>query len=123
MDVPPALTFDDRFHVLTRLVEIASVLDDLSTQRPHRRVLVRIVPHRNDNAAGDAKCAAGERNRLTVVARTRRDHASAPFIVRELRDEVQATANLERAGWIVVLVFHPHGRPDPLVEQRVTQER
>jgi hypothetical protein len=60
---------------------------------------------------------------LPVVARARGNHALLPFPVSELADEIQTTSNLERPGGIVVLVLDPDPAADPLIEQRVVQQR
>src|SRR5438552_1084815 len=86
---------------LAGLVEIPAELDDLRAERAHGAVLLRIVPGRHDDRAGDIFTLTRERNRLTVVAGGRRDDAS-PVDGGQARHEVEAAADLERAGGVVV---------------------
>jgi hypothetical protein len=65
---------------------------------------------------------AGKRQRLPVVPGAGGNDALPPLIRAELANEIQATANLERAGRVVVLVLDPDAAPDPLIEQRVMQQ-
>ena len=58
-----------------------------------------------------------------MIPRTRGNHPTLTLALGELCDQIQAAANLEGAGRVVVLVFDPDATPDPLVEQRVVQER
>src|SRR5262245_21079740 len=89
---------------LARLVEVAAELDQLGAIRAHRRVLLRVVAERHDDRAGNAFALTGERDRLAVIAGGRGDH-TAPFVGAETRDQVDAAADLERPGRVVVLVF------------------
>src|SRR5204863_5458440 len=93
-----------RFDALTRLVEIATELDDLGAERAHRGVLFRIVADRNDDRARHTFTLTCERDRLAMIPRARRDDA-APLVGRQSRDQVQATADLECAGGIVILML------------------
>lgn len=58
-----------------------------------------------------------------MVAGACGDHATPALTIIELRDQVQSTSNLERACRVVVLVLHQHTAADPLVEERVVQQR
>jgi hypothetical protein len=66
---------------------------------------------------------ARQGQRLAVIPRARGDDAAATLVGRHLGHEVEATADLEGAGWIVVLVLDPRRPSHPLVEERVPQER
>ena len=59
----------------------------------------------------------GEGDRLAVVPGRGGDHAAAPLVVGELRDEVDAAAHLEVADRLVVLVLDPDLGADQLVER------
>src|SRR5262249_52926361 len=83
----------------------------------------RVVPDRNEDPTGNAMETACERNGLAVVPGARTHDASTAFVGRQLRNQVQSPANLERAGGIVIFVLHPCRAAQPLVEQRVAQER
>ena len=113
VDVAPSLVFDHLLDPDARLVVVAPVLDHFRAVRAHRRVLVGIVADGHDDAAADAVHAAGERDRLAVIAGAGADDAAAAILGRELREQVQAAANLERAGWIVILVLDPRLAPEP----------
>ena len=117
--VAPALARGQRLDVLARLVEVASVLEHFGAERAHRGGLVGVVADRHDDAAANAVETAGQRDGLTVIAGARADDAAPLLLVAHLRDEIQAAANLERAGRIVVLVLDPRRAADPLVEQRM----
>ena len=119
MHVAPAFPRRQIFNPFARLVEVATLLDDLRTEHANRRNLVGIGAHRHDDAAADAMKLAGQSQRLPVVSGARRDHASLAFLVAELTHQVETAANLEGTGRVVVLVLDQHAAPDPFIEQRV----
>ena len=106
--------------VLARLVEVPSMLDDRRAERSHRGVLVGVVAQGNHDRARHAFEPARERDRLAVIAGRRGNHAAA-LVGRQVGDEVQPAANLERAGRIVVLVLDEQAQPGLRVEERVRQ--
>jgi predicted homoserine dehydrogenase-like protein len=59
-----------------RGLEVVAVLDHLSTEAAHRRVLVRAVAVRHDDRHPDAGGSAGERQALPMVSAGRGDHPS-----------------------------------------------
>jgi hypothetical protein len=58
-----------------------------------------------------------------VVAGRRGDHAAFALLGAQLRDEVDATAHLERADRLVVLVLDVDLGPEQVVERRVAVQR
>ena len=66
---------------------------------------------------------AGERDRLAVVAGARGDDARGGSSRLQRSDQVQAAANLERAGRVVVLVLDVHVGVERVGEQRMRQQR
>ena len=72
---------------------------------------------------GHALAPAGERDRLTVVAGRRRDHAAALARATRLADQIDAAAHLERAGRVVVLVLDEDVETRLGIEQRVRHQR
>ena len=64
-----------------------------------------------------------ERDRLAMIAGAGADHAVPPFVRRQLRHEVQATSNLERAGGVVIFVLHPDVSAQPVSQECVPEER
>src|SRR5438552_16098655 len=123
MDVAPPFGRDQRLDAQPGLVVVAPVFDDLGAIRTHGGVLVRVVSYGNEDAALHAVHAARKRNRLAVIAGAGADDAAAPLLGRQLREKVQSAADLERAGWIVVLVLDPRLAAKPLVQQRMPQQR
>ena len=109
--------------VLARLVEVASVRDDLRSERLHRRELHRIhaLGHADDRA--HAEEPRGIRDRLAVIAGRGRDHPSGALVAGELSHEVDAATHLERPDRQVVLVLHPHVGVDDVAEGTVGVER
>jgi hypothetical protein len=83
------------------------VLDQLGAERAHRGELDRVRVLRHADRARDAEERARVGDRLAVVARRGRDQAAPPLLLAELRDEVDAAANLEGADRLVVLVLDP----------------
>src|SRR4051795_10395420 len=108
--------------LLARFVEVAAALDQLGAIGTHRGVLLGVIAERHDNRARYALALTRERDRLPVVARGRGDHAAA-LVGAKARDQVRATAHLERAGGIVVLVLHPDVEPGLERQQRMAQQR
>ncbi len=108
VDVAVAVLGSELRAVLARLVEVASVRDDLRAERLHRRELHRIhaLGHADDRA--HAEQPRGVRDRLAVIAGRGRDHPSAALVAGELSHEVDAATHLERPDRQVVLVLHPH---------------
>jgi hypothetical protein len=121
--VPPPLNLDDALDFLARLVKVASVLDDVGCHRAHRGIFLRVVAARHVHRACDALALTGERDRLSVVAGARRDHAPAPLVSRQRRDEIEAAADLERARRVVVFVLDENVAAERVGEQRMPQER
>jgi hypothetical protein len=58
-----------------------------------------------------------------MIAGARTDDPSAALIGRELREQIQSTANLEGPGGIVVLVLDPRLAAKPLLQERMPQQR
>ena len=104
-------------------VEVLPVLDQLGAERPHRSELDRIGVLGDADPGGDPEEPRGVRDRLPVVAGRRRDQPAPPLLLAELRHEVHAAADLERADRLVVLVLHPDLGAEQLVETRVRIER
>ena len=72
---------------------------------------------------GHAGTLRRERNRLAVIAGAGGDDASRALVIRERRNKVEAAANLERAGRIVVLVFDVNVEPGFGGKQRMPHQR
>ena len=123
MHVAPALARGHLLHVLPRIVEVVPVLEDLRTERAHGGVLVRIVANRHDDAAPNPVKTARQCDGLTVIPRARADDAALLLLVAQLRDQIQTAADLEGSGRVVILVLDPGGAANPLVEQRMLEER
>jgi hypothetical protein len=64
-----------------------------------------------------------ERQRLAVVSGAGGNDAAAAFRRAELREQVEASTNLERAGWIVVLMLDPRAAAGPVVQHRMIEQR
>ena len=123
VDVPPTFARGEVLDPLARLVEVATLLEDLGTEGAYSRHLVRVRPNGHDDATADAVELTGKRQRLAVVPGAGRNDAALAFTIVELAHQIQAASNLEGACRIVVLVLHQHAATNPLVEQRVVQQR
>ena len=108
---------------LAGVVEILAVLDHRGAEGANRRVLVGIVPSRHGDGARHADALRRERNRLAVIAGAGADDASRALVSRQRGDKVEAAANLERAGRVVVLVFDMNVEPGLGGEQRMPHQR
>src|SRR5262245_39290397 len=117
MDVPPAFACRKLLDAFAGLVEVAPIFDDLCAIGAHRGVLVGVVPDRDQNAALHTMEPAGEGNRLPMISGTGADHPAAPLVGHQLGHQVEATANLERAGGVVVLVLDPRLAAKPVIEK------
>ncbi len=111
--------------VLQRLLEVRAVHDHLGAVRLGGRVLVRRVAlgdhDRDRDAVGAARRTPGSGCGCPGWPRPGRAPGRTSSSSRA--DEVQATAHLERAGGVVVLVLDPGlGAGEPL-EQRPAQRR
>ena len=123
MDVAPPFARDQLLDPHARFVVIAAVLSHFGAVGAHSGVLVRVIPDGNEDSAFHAVHAAREGDRLAVIAGARADDPSAAIIGRELREQIQSTANLEGAGGIVVLVLDPRLAPKPLLQEGMPQQR
>ena len=123
VNVPPPFTRGEILNSFTCLVEVATVFEDLGAKGTYRRHLVRVGANGHDDAAADGVELTRERQRLAVVTGARGDDATLPFAIVELPNQVQSASNLERACRVVVLVLHQHAAADPLIEQRVVEQR
>ncbi|HEY7794295.1 MAG TPA: hypothetical protein VIA10_09840 [Gaiellaceae bacterium] len=123
VDVAVPVLARERLAVLTRLVEVPAVDDQLGAERRHRVQLHRVRVLRDADAGGDAEQPRRVGDGLPVVPRRRRDQAPPALVLRELRHEVHAAAHLERPDGLVVLVLHPHVRVQQPVEPGVREER
>ena len=92
--------------MLLRLVEIAAVLDELGAEAAHRRVLLDRIAVRHHDEDGKPGTAAGERERLAVIAAGRAHDADGvgPRTLEPVGIDEPA-AHLEGAGRRVVLVL------------------
>jgi hypothetical protein len=120
MDVSEAALAVQALHMLARRVEVAPDLEDFGSKCSHRRVLLRIVPLRHDDRAGNSFTLAREGDRLSMIAGRGRDDAP-PVFGAQAADEIQATANLERIRRVVVLVFDVEIEARLFVQQRMAQ--
>ena len=123
MDVAIAVLAGELLALLTGGVEVPPVHDQLRAERAHRGELDRVGVLGDADARADAEQARGEGDRLAVIARRRRDQPAPPLLLAELRHEVDAAADLERADGLVVLVLHPDLGAKELVETRIRIER
>ena len=123
MDVAVAVLARQLLAVLAGLVVVAAVLDELGTERAHRGELDRVRPLGDADARLEAEEARRVGDRLAVVARRGGDQAAAPLLLAQLRDEVDAAANLEGADRLVVLVLDPDLGADELAQRGVAVER
>ena len=123
VDVPPTFARGEVFNPLAGLVEVATLLQDLGTEGTYCRHLVRVRPNGHDDATADGVELTRKGERLAVVAGAGRNDAALAFTIIELPHQVQPASNLEGACRIVVLVLHQHTATNPLVEQRVVQQR
>jgi hypothetical protein len=78
---------------------------------------------RDADPRAHAELARRERHGLTVVSGRGRDQPAGALVVRQLRDEVEAAAHLERARRLVVLVLDPHARAHQRVEPGIAAQR
>jgi hypothetical protein len=85
--------------------------------------LTGVRPLRHADRRLDVEQARGVGDRLAVVPRRGGDQAAGALGLRELRDEVDAAAHLERADRLVVLVLDRDLRADELAEPGVPVER
>jgi hypothetical protein len=58
-----------------------------------------------------------------MVPRGRGNDTARPVRFAQPRHEAQTAAHLEGARRVVILVLHPHVAAEPLVDQRVLQQR
>jgi hypothetical protein len=84
VDVAVALLFREGLAVLARLVEVASVLDDLAAEATDRPNLHRIGALRDADHRAHAEQAPGEGDRLAVVPRRGGDDAALSLVFGEL---------------------------------------
>ncbi len=83
MDIAVAVRLGEPLAVLAGVVEVASVLDDLRTERTHRVQLRRVRVLRDADHHPDAEPAAGERHRLAVVPGRGGDDPALTLVGRE----------------------------------------
>src|SRR5271155_3700072 len=127
MDVPVAARCEDFFGVVSGLVKVAAVLDQLGAEQSNRTILGRIVASRHDDRAVDSEPASRIRQRLTVIARRASEDSSVALGLGERAHEIDAPANLERSGRLMILVFEQDlaaqqlGKPRP-IEKRGRSE-
>jgi len=98
--------------VFTRLLEVATGLDEGRAERTHRRVLARTVAVGNDDLDIDTECPSGERNALTMIAACCADQpprlSGAVDRLGDVTIDVhQSAAHLEGSRRRVVLVLDP----------------
>src|SRR5581483_8094857 len=105
--------------VLARLVEVAAVDDDLGAEVAHRLHLDRVRFLGHADRGGDAEQLRGVSDRLPVVTGRGARDSRAPLGRGELREEVDAAADLERARRLVVLVLDEERGADQAVERGV----
>src|SRR5262245_34991477 len=108
---------------LAGLVKVPAAFFDDRPIGPHRRVLVGVVPFRNEHRAFHAVNPRRQPDRLAVFAGARGDDAPGALLRRHRANEIQAAADLEGAGRIVILVLDPDRQARRLVEERMAQER
>jgi hypothetical protein len=123
VDVAVAVLARETFRVLPGLVEVPPVDDELRAEPLHRRELdrVRALGDAHDRAHTEDSCR--ERDRLAMVARRRGDDAAPALVLAQLRDEVDAAADLEGADRQVVLVLDEDFGADELAQRAVRVER
>ena len=95
----------------------------MRAERAHRRVLVGIVPSRHCDDARHAGALRRERDRLAVIAGAGADNAPRALVIGKRRDQVDAAANLERAGRVVIFVFDVDVEPGFGGEERMPHQR
>src|SRR5262245_36505768 len=105
MDIPPSFARDQLLDPLPCLVEVTAMLDDLCAVSAYGGVLLGIVADRHENPALHAMDPACKSDRLSVITCAGAHHATAMLVRRELRDQIEAAANLERPCRIVVFVL------------------
>src|SRR2546421_690149 len=120
--VPIIMGRGELLAVLASLVEVLAVRDDLRPKAADRFHLDGIGALRHADDGLDAEQAGGIGDRLSVVPGRCRDDTPTPLIFRQLRDEIDPTADLERTDWLMVFVLDPGLRADQLVECRVAVE-
>jgi hypothetical protein len=91
--------------MLTRVVEVSAVLDQLGTQIPHGSQFVGIDSGRHDQDAANAEKPASVREGLTVVTGRASNDAPLSFLLGQSAHQVNAATDFERSGRIVVFVF------------------
>ena len=110
--------------MLTRLLEVAPMHDQLGAESLHRGVLVRAVAFRDGDRDRYAVRTSGVGQRLAVVAARGGDHAThRAFGVKQPRNVDQSAAHLEGAGRSGVLVLDPSRCAGNFLQQRPAVRR
>src|SRR5439155_27087829 len=109
--------------MLPRVVEVAPVEDELGAEAAHRRDLDGIRRLGDADRRRHAEETGGVGYRLPVVPGRRCDDAALALLRIQLRDEVDAAADLECADRLVVLVLDVDLRAEQLAEAGVLVER
>ena len=123
VDVPVAVLASEGLAVLARLVEVATVDDELRPEPPHRRQLDGVGALGDANDRSHTEATGRKRDRLPVVSGRGGDDAAAPFVLAQLRDEVDAAPDLEGADRQVVFVLDEDLGADELGQRAVRVER
>jgi hypothetical protein len=91
--------------MLTRIVEVAPVEDQLGTEPPHGGNLDRVRLLGYADRRLNTEEASGIGDRLAVVPGRGRDHAALALFCTELRDQVDPAPDLEGADRLMVLML------------------
>src|SRR5260370_42541272 len=105
MDIAQPFAMAHGFAMLTGLVEVPAMLDQLCPQSTHGSVLVGITVAGHHQHTANAEETAGIGQRLTMVARCTADDAPAFLLFGEPGHQVNAATDLERRRWRVIFVF------------------
>ena len=123
VDVPVSVLGGLLLAVLASLVEVTAVKDHLGAQGPHRLDLHRVGLLRHADHRPHAEQVRCVGNRLAMITGRGRDDTPAPLIRGQLADQVHATADLEGAHGLMVLVLDPHTGPGHGIQRRIAVHR
>ena len=95
----------EAFDVLSGLVEVCAMKDDLRAKVSHRFHLAGVSAFRHDDDRSDPKQPARVGYRLSVVAGRRADNAPSLVLFGEPGNEIDPAPYLEGSGDLIVLVL------------------
>ena len=123
VNIAVALFFGEPLRVFVCQVKVRAVVNNPRAQALYRRHLVRVRALRHAHHAAYPKYARRVCDGLPVIARRRRDDAARPLFVRELRQQIDAAAHLERAQPLVIFVLDPDLRVQQRVKPQIAMQR